>query len=181
MRNLLWAAARSSFGSPTYLSKRWLSFDHFSHVPVPASPLSISIRLCQHENHQLPHFRISWQWNFLYKQLVRDSNGIQSMQLLRWHASRPRLNHSYNEHEWTVLPAPFGTPLQEVCNLDTVDYPCPHELWLALDLTRDWSTYSTFTLRLSWAASVSLYILRDILGVAHIVMYLHASIQLTSL
>ncbi|KAG5715893.1 hypothetical protein E4T56_gene20148 [Termitomyces sp. T112] len=65
----------------------------------------------------------------------------------------PRLNHSHNECEWTVLPAPFGTPLQEVCNSDTVDYPCPYELWLVLDLTRVWSTYSSFTLRLSWPAS----------------------------
>ncbi|KAF5385150.1 hypothetical protein D9615_001084 [Tricholomella constricta] len=71
---------------------------------------------------------------------------------------RPTLNHTHNDRQWTVLPAPYGTPLKQACEeqtpstLDSRRHPCPHELWVLLDLTRDWSTHSSFTLRLSWPA-----------------------------
>ncbi|KAF8079138.1 hypothetical protein FPV67DRAFT_98729 [Lyophyllum atratum] len=70
----------------------------------------------------------------------------------------PRLNNTHNEREWTILPAPLGTPLRQVCGhgshaLKAYGHSCPHELWMVLDLTRDWTTYSSFTLRLSWPAS----------------------------
>ncbi|KAG6811459.1 hypothetical protein H0H92_007282 [Tricholoma furcatifolium] len=66
----------------------------------------------------------------------------------------PKLSFSDNEREWTMPPAPLGTPITEICaSQSTTNYTCPHELWLALDLARDWSTYSSFTLRLSYPAS----------------------------
>ncbi|KAG5642390.1 hypothetical protein DXG03_002848 [Asterophora parasitica] len=67
----------------------------------------------------------------------------------------PRLNYTHNDLEWDIRPAAYATPLKEVCEDKTPDAldPCPHELWILLDLRRDWSTYSSFTLRLSWPAS----------------------------
>ncbi|KAI6133689.1 hypothetical protein EDD17DRAFT_1566012 [Pisolithus thermaeus] len=69
------------------------------------------------------------------------------------------LNASHNERRWAVQPAPFGTPLHDVCEADmksTLASPmkCPHELWITLNLDdTNWKGYRAFTLRLSWAAS----------------------------
>ncbi|KAI6015662.1 hypothetical protein EDC04DRAFT_577588 [Pisolithus marmoratus] len=69
------------------------------------------------------------------------------------------LNSSHNERRWAVQPAPFGTPLHEICKTDvestsTSPLTCPHELWVTLNLDdTNWKDYRAFTLRLSWAAS----------------------------
>ena len=66
-----------------------------------------------------------------------------------------------NEHEWILPPAAFGTPLKQVCNSEgsghgtqQLGHSCLHEWWVALELTQNWSSFSKFTLRLSWPASV---------------------------
>lgn len=70
------------------------------------------------------------------------------------------LNYRNNQGHWNVDPALLDTPLQQVCESETAITPanlfsCPHERWLALDLDDEsWMTYSKFTLRLSWPASV---------------------------
>ncbi|KAG6911292.1 hypothetical protein DXG01_002131 [Tephrocybe rancida] len=67
-----------------------------------------------------------------------------------------KLNYTHSEYEWALLPAPLGTSMLDVCSSkdSTVrSDPCPHELWLVLDLARAWTAYSSFTLRLSWPAS----------------------------
>ncbi|KAF9235137.1 hypothetical protein BU15DRAFT_78307 [Melanogaster broomeanus] len=80
------------------------------------------------------------------------------------------LNHSNNERQWALRPAALHTPLHQVCEEPDEDedededataapserrpFSCPHELWVFLDLDDEkWAAYSTFTLRLSWAAS----------------------------
>ncbi|GLB43550.1 hypothetical protein LshimejAT787_1400620 [Lyophyllum shimeji] len=71
----------------------------------------------------------------------------------------PKLNHTHNASEWNILPATLGTPLGRVCEdkphrtSDSNGHACPHELWVVLDLTRDWNIHSSFTLRLSRPAS----------------------------
>jgi len=67
----------------------------------------------------------------------------------------PVFNHTHNERQWSITPAPVGTPLRQVCENDSPKkIPCPHEWWIVLDLTQgDWDSYSKFTLRLSWPAS----------------------------
>ncbi|KAI0640211.1 hypothetical protein C8Q77DRAFT_1186259 [Trametes polyzona] len=55
-----------------------------------------------------------------------------------------------------VLPAPLDTPATRICEPSAKHpaQPCPHETWLNIDLDDDlWSTYSVFTLRISWPAS----------------------------
>jgi hypothetical protein len=70
------------------------------------------------------------------------------------------LNYKNNQGHWNVDPALLDTPLQQVCESKTgIDpanpFPCLHELWVALDLDDEsWMSYSKFTLRLSWPASV---------------------------
>ncbi|KIL00833.1 hypothetical protein PAXRUDRAFT_821293 [Paxillus rubicundulus Ve08.2h10] len=70
------------------------------------------------------------------------------------------LRHSDNERRWALQPAALHTPLHQVCEIDDGTalsgrpFPCPHELWVILDLDdKKWESYTTFTLRLSWAAS----------------------------
>ena len=58
-----------------------------------------------------------------------------------------------------VLPAPVGTPVEDVCTPATPSSVqpggCAHETWLTLDLDHpDWKAYGKFTLRVSWPASV---------------------------
>ncbi|KAG2153537.1 uncharacterized protein EDB93DRAFT_222600 [Suillus bovinus] len=75
--------------------------------------------------------------------------------------SWPILNYKNNQGLWNVDPALLDTPLQQVCESETGTDPdsenpfsCLHELWVALDLDdENWSSYSKFTLRLSWPAS----------------------------
>jgi hypothetical protein len=70
------------------------------------------------------------------------------------------LNYKNNQGHWNVDPALLDTPLQQVCESETgIDsanpFSCLHELWIALDLDDEsWMSYSKFTLRLSWPASV---------------------------
>ncbi|KAI0830860.1 hypothetical protein BC628DRAFT_909015 [Trametes gibbosa] len=55
-----------------------------------------------------------------------------------------------------VLPAPLGASIVDVCEPATFESPwaCPHEAWLAVHLNEPpWSSYSMFTLRISWPAS----------------------------
>ncbi|KIJ06778.1 hypothetical protein PAXINDRAFT_177736 [Paxillus involutus ATCC 200175] len=70
------------------------------------------------------------------------------------------LHHSDNERQWALQPAALHTPLHQVCEIDDETalserpFSCPHELWVILDLDdKEWESYTTFTLRLSWAAS----------------------------
>ncbi|KAL4067226.1 hypothetical protein V8B97DRAFT_937865 [Scleroderma yunnanense] len=69
------------------------------------------------------------------------------------------LNFSHNEQQWSLQPAPLGTPLHEVCETDNEVSPtgqmtCPHQVWVTLDLDdSSWANYHAFTLRLSWPAS----------------------------
>jgi len=65
------------------------------------------------------------------------------------------LNSSRSELSFAVLPAPLETPLEKVCEGSRSFRRCPYELWVVLDLDDvRWSTYSMFTLRLSWPAFV---------------------------
>ncbi|KAF8844149.1 hypothetical protein BDN67DRAFT_963247 [Paxillus ammoniavirescens] len=70
------------------------------------------------------------------------------------------LHHFDNERQWALQPAALHTPLHQVCEIDDKTalserpFSCPHELWVILDLDdKKWESYTTFTLRLSWAAS----------------------------
>jgi hypothetical protein len=82
--------------------------------------------------------------------------------------ARSELNRSDNERQWALRPAALHTPLNRVCESDDAaiapfepPVSCPHELWVILNLDDNkWASYSTFTLRLSWAASVSSFISR---------------------
>ena len=68
------------------------------------------------------------------------------------HHLRPVLSRNRDQGHWSLPPAPLNTI---PCH-DRSEDPCPHELWIILDLTHeDWRPYSKFTLRLSWPASVS--------------------------
>ncbi|KAG6841576.1 hypothetical protein C0991_009611 [Blastosporella zonata] len=104
--------------------------------------VALSLSLCALANTEVINFHIS--------ELYNDEISFAST----W----PMLNHTHNEHEWTMIPSPFGTPMSDVCSsqnsakLKMAKHPCPYELWLVLDLTHDWATYSSFTLRLSWPA-----------------------------
>ncbi|KAF9225260.1 hypothetical protein BS17DRAFT_586992 [Gyrodon lividus] len=71
-----------------------------------------------------------------------------------------KLHHSDNERQWALPPAGLHTPLHQVCEIDNETawserpFSCPHELWVILDIDdKKWASYTTFTLRLSWAAS----------------------------
>ncbi|KZT02029.1 uncharacterized protein LAESUDRAFT_738895 [Laetiporus sulphureus 93-53] len=74
-------------------------------------------------------------------------------QSLKW----PILSPEVPERLFRVQPAPLRTPLTQVCeDLTAVrsGEPCPHELWLVLDLDDlEWSECSKYTLRISWPAS----------------------------
>jgi len=71
----------------------------------------------------------------------------------------PILHHGQSQGRWTLQPAPLGSVLEDVCEPQTQTgpstYPCPHELWVILNLDDDnaWERFSKFTLRLSWPAS----------------------------
>ncbi|KIJ66504.1 hypothetical protein HYDPIDRAFT_166709 [Hydnomerulius pinastri MD-312] len=72
----------------------------------------------------------------------------------------PKLNFPDNQQQWALQPAALHTPLHRMCETDEgisssgYPLPCPHELWVTLDLDdKNWVSYSAFTLRLSWAAS----------------------------
>ncbi|KAJ7733582.1 hypothetical protein DFH07DRAFT_134632 [Mycena maculata] len=89
-----------------------------------------------------------------------------------WPTMRPR-----ETADWTLVPAPLGTLPQDICsppsarhlNLTSSDAvaPCPHELWLTLDLDEAAHTrYTKFTLRLSWVASYPTDFYMDILDPA---------------
>ncbi|KAG9313886.1 hypothetical protein JVU11DRAFT_4654 [Chiua virens] len=82
--------------------------------------------------------------------------------------SDSRLHPSDNERRWSLAPAALHTPLHQVCERTDDDLNavassplpfranCPHELWVFLDLDDGrWASHAAFTLRLSWAASVS--------------------------
>ncbi|KAJ7103088.1 hypothetical protein B0H15DRAFT_810873 [Mycena belliarum] len=71
----------------------------------------------------------------------------QSWQVLR---AAPRTTT-----DWTLAPAPLGTPHAAVCS----STPCAHELWLVLEPTAD----AKHTLRLSYAASSPTDFLIDVL------------------
>ena len=74
---------------------------------------------------------------------------------------RPRLSRDNPEQLFSVLPAPLGAALEDLCEpkeKETRSFKgCPHELWLELN-TNDttWASYSKFTLRISWPASVGI-------------------------
>jgi len=79
-----------------------------------------------------------------------------STQVVSSHNLLLTLNSSCNDIQGTILPAPLGTPIQDVCkhhNYKGDLLSCPHELWTVLDLDDRWHSYSSFTLRLSWLAS----------------------------
>jgi hypothetical protein len=68
------------------------------------------------------------------------------------HHVRSVLSRNCDQGHWRLPPAPLNT----IACHDHSEHPCPHELWIILDLTHeDWRPYSKFTLRLSWPASVS--------------------------
>lgn len=71
--------------------------------------------------------------------------------------ARSTLCPTGNERRWSVEPAALHTPLHQVCErTDAPPFSCPYELWFFLDLDDvTWASYAVFTLRLSWAASVS--------------------------
>ncbi|KAK0465854.1 uncharacterized protein EV420DRAFT_1508316 [Desarmillaria tabescens] len=70
------------------------------------------------------------------------------------------LSASDSQRQYEIVPAPLGTPLTAVCP----NSPCPHELWLKLDLSNDdWQRFTKFTLRISWAAYDPTDFLIDIL------------------
>ncbi|KAJ7508624.1 hypothetical protein B0H11DRAFT_1848258 [Mycena galericulata] len=69
--------------------------------------------------------------------------------------------------EWTLVPAPLGTPPSELCAPVSVpsgvEAPCAHELWVVLDLDSTEHAYAKYTLRLSWAASMPTDFYMDVL------------------
>lgn len=73
------------------------------------------------------------------------------------------LDANASERNFHVVPAPLGTPLNEVCQKNQGEETdsrssrrCEHEVWIRLDLDDEaWSSFSKFTLRLSWPAFVS--------------------------
>ncbi|KAK0209257.1 hypothetical protein DFS33DRAFT_520428 [Desarmillaria ectypa] len=70
------------------------------------------------------------------------------------------LSAADNQRQYEIMPAPLGIPLTAVCP----NSPCPHELWLKLDLSNnDWQRFTKFTLRISWAAYNPADFLIDIL------------------
>ncbi|KLO06306.1 hypothetical protein SCHPADRAFT_693900 [Schizopora paradoxa] len=70
------------------------------------------------------------------------------------------LDANTSESSFHVVSAPLGTPLSEVCQKirgeetdSRSSRRCEHEVWIRLDLDDDaWSSFSKFTLRLSWPA-----------------------------
>ncbi|KAH9854357.1 hypothetical protein C2E23DRAFT_818407 [Lenzites betulinus] len=66
------------------------------------------------------------------------------------------LNPTNDQTLLHVLPAPLGSSIGEVCEPLSLQSlrRCPHEAWLAVDLDKSpWSSYSRFTLRISWPTS----------------------------
>jgi len=64
----------------------------------------------------------------------------------------PVISPEEPEHVLSVMPAPLGTNMNDLCSGDWA-MSCPHAVWLTLDLNRpSWLDYHKFTLRVSWAA-----------------------------
>lgn len=73
---------------------------------------------------------------------------------------RPILDAGEPEIRGMLPPAQLNTPLDSIClrseNLTTL--PCAHELWVNLNTAdEDLSSYTKFTLRISWPAFVRSY------------------------
>lgn len=75
---------------------------------------------------------------------------------------RQWLDANVSERDFHIAPAPLGTPLDQVCRRSSEEIQsrlsrrCEHETWIRLDLEdKAWSSFSKFTLRLSWPAFVS--------------------------
>ncbi|CAL1694848.1 unnamed protein product [Somion occarium] len=65
-----------------------------------------------------------------------------------------QLNSSVPQRSFSINPAPLSSTLDDVCSDSGFGSPCPHELWVTLDLdSKVWDRFSKFTLRLSWPAS----------------------------
>ncbi|KAH8094687.1 hypothetical protein BXZ70DRAFT_947092 [Cristinia sonorae] len=78
------------------------------------------------------------------------SKHVDVAQSLRW------FQLSEEPQNFHVLPAPLGTLPTDVCvnHNYRASGPCPHELWVMLDLDRpEWASFSKFTLRISWPAN----------------------------
>ncbi|KAG6817574.1 hypothetical protein H0H87_006951 [Tephrocybe sp. NHM501043] len=102
--------------------------------------LSFSLSLCALANTDIVNFHVS------------EASNYATPFAKNW----PIMNDTSWECINMVTPAPLGTPMEEVCTPSDNAAPhpaCPHEIWLALDLTRSWVKYSTFTLRISSSAS----------------------------
>ena len=86
---------------------------------------------------------------------------------------RTTLSADDPEKLWRIQPAPLGTPFADVCpglpgGSEGSEESCPHEHWLTLRLDDPaWSTYSRFTLRISWPASVGRLLIRSKASVSH--------------
>jgi len=76
---------------------------------------------------------------------------------------RPILTARSSSLQWNITSAPLGSALSRtICGRlnqwrPENSQPCPHELWLQLDLEdEEWKGFDKFTLRLSWPAFVSI-------------------------
>jgi len=91
--------------------------------------------------------------------------------------NRPKLSARSSTLQLNILSAPLGSALpQAICGSlhqwqPGDPQPCPHELWLSLDLDdEEWKDFNKFTLRLSWPAFVSIrlsFLLEHHSGIRH--------------
>ncbi|KAI0756203.1 hypothetical protein C8Q80DRAFT_15231 [Daedaleopsis nitida] len=98
----------------------------------------------------------------------------------------PELSPENAERLVHVSPAPLGTPPADVCaarqggtGARSVVWPnpggCPHEVWLALGLDdARWAAHASFTLRVSWPASMPADFYIDLYEPAALVRLVHA-------
>jgi hypothetical protein len=122
-----------------------------------ASVLFCSLVIAALGNTEIVNFHASYEKDMLIPHAADWLVGFTSITewtLSKQPLSRPILSRGKNEGSWYRQPAPLHTTVKDVCELRT-DWPCPHEIWLVLDLTHEkWVRCSRFTLRLSWPAFV---------------------------
>jgi hypothetical protein len=94
---------------------------------------------------------ISFNARKLIEARASESNDLQ--QLLE-ESNVTSLSSTQSERTFNVLPAPIGTPSDEVC-ADVRPGYCENEVWLKMSMDSEgWRKFDMFTLRVSWPAYV---------------------------
>lgn len=114
--------------------------------------LALSSQLCALANTEIRNFEVK----------TEDIDELGWLSLKFKGLDRQWLDANASERDFQIVPAPLGVPLDQVCRRSSEELEsrlsrrCEHETWVRLDLDdKAWTSFSKFTLRLSWPAFVS--------------------------